>query len=141
MRDEQTTEGGIGETNKRQRMALERRTNDRGWRFLEFAKSHRLALASALHPHKLPKTATWHAPNGQVHNQIDFTRTPHPFKSRIDEVNAKSFPGADIGSDHDLVLTTIKLKLKTKLFTKSPVIRFDLEKFKDPKLRKCSRLR
>ena len=43
--------------------------------------------------------------------------------------------GADIGSDHYLVLTTIKLKLKTKHFTKSAGIRFDLEKLKkDPKI-------
>ena len=45
-----------------------------------------------------------------------------------------SFPGANNGSDHDLVLTTIKLKLKTKRFMKSPGIRFDLEKLKDPKI-------
>ena len=43
-------------------------------------------------------------------------------------------PGADIGGDHDLVLTTIKLKLKNKSFTKSPRILFDLQKLKDPKI-------
>ena len=32
------------------------------------------------------------------------------------------------------MLTTIKLKLTTKLFTKSSRIRFDLEKLKDPKI-------
>ena len=44
------------------------------------------------------------------------------------------FPGTDIGSNHDLVLPAIKLKLKIKRFTKSPRIRFDLEKLKDPKI-------
>ena len=43
-------------------------------------------------------------------------------------------PGADIGSGHDLMLTTIKLKLKTKCFTKSPLIQFYLEKHKDLKI-------
>ena len=43
-------------------------TNDRGWRLLELEKSHQLTLANALQPHKLSRTATWHA---QVHNQID----------------------------------------------------------------------
>ena len=33
-----------------------------------------------------------------------------------------SLTGADTGSDHDLVLLTVKLKLKTKRFTKSPRI-------------------
>ena len=99
-------------------------TNDRGWRPLECAKSHRLTLANIPHTHKLPRTATWHAPNGQVHNHIDFILTPQRFKSSINKANTRSFPGADADSDHDLVLTTIKLKLKTKRFTKS--LAFDL---------------
>ena len=82
----------------------------------------------------MSRTASWHAPNGQVHNQIDFILTPQRFKSSIKEANTRSFPGADIGSDHDLVPTTIKLKLKTKRFTKSSRIRFNLEKLKDPKI-------
>ena len=60
--------------------------------------------------------------------------TPERFKSSINKANTGSFLGADIGSDHDLVLTTSKLKLKTKRFTKSPRIRFDLEKIKNPKI-------
>ena len=54
-------------------------------------------------------TATWHTPKGQVHKQIDFIMTPQRFKFSINKTNTKSFPNADMGSDHDLVLTTIKL--------------------------------
>ena len=50
----------------------------------------------------------------------------------MNKADTRSFPGADIGSDRGLVLTTIKLKLKTKRFARSLHIRFDLEKFKDP---------
>ena len=60
--------------------------------------------------------------------------TPQRFKSSIDKASAGSFPGADIGIYHDRVLTIIKLRLKTKRFTKSRRIRFDLEKLKDPKI-------
>ena len=56
------------------------------------------------------------------------------FKSSINQARTRSFPGADIGSDLDLVLSVIKLKLKTKRSTKNPRIRFDLEKLKDPKI-------
>ncbi|XP_076452247.1 uncharacterized protein LOC143287892 [Babylonia areolata] len=42
--------------------------------------------------------------------------------------------GADIGSDHDLVLATFKLKLKCKRCPRNPRIRFDLEKLKDPEI-------
>ena len=49
--------------------------NDRGWRLLEFTKSHRLTLANTLHPQKLSGTAILYAFNGQVHNQMDFILT------------------------------------------------------------------
>ena len=55
-------------------------------------------------------------------------------KTSINEANTRSFPGADTGSDQDLVLTTIKMELKTKLFAKSPSVRFDPEKLNDPKI-------
>ena len=61
--------------------------------------------------------ATWHAPNGQVYNQVDFILTSKRFTYSINKANTRSFPGADIGSDHGLVLTTFKLKLKTRRFT------------------------
>jgi exonuclease III len=109
-------------------------TNDRGLRLLEFASSHRLTLANTLHPHKLSRTTTWHAPNGQVHNQIDYILAPQRFKSSINKANTRTFPGADIGSDHDLVLTNIKLKLKNRRTAKNPRIRFDLEKLNDPEI-------
>ena len=98
---------------------------------LKVCRSHRLTLANSPHPHKLSTTATWHTPDGQVHNQIDFILTPQCFKSSINKSNIRPFPGADIGGDHDLVLTTMKLNLKTKRFTKNPRTLFDPEKLKD----------
>ena len=51
--------------------------------------------------------------------------------SSINKANTRSFPGADVGSDHDLLMTTVKLKLKSKRNPKNPRIRFDLDKLKD----------
>ena len=85
-------------------------------------KEHRLTLANTLHPHKLSRTTTWHASDGQDHNQIDSILTTQRFKSSINKANTRSFPAVNVGSERDLVLTTIKLKLKTKRFTKSPRI-------------------
>ncbi|PVD33204.1 hypothetical protein C0Q70_04455 [Pomacea canaliculata] len=107
-------------------------TNARGLRLLEFAQSHRLTIANTLHPHKKSRTVTWHSPGGLVHNQIDFILLPQRFKSSINKAQTRSFPGADIGSDHNLVLTSLKLKLKLRRDNKSPRIRFNLEKLKDP---------
>ena len=109
-------------------------TNDRGTRLLEFARSQKLTIANTLYPHKMSRRTTWHSPNGEVHNQIDYILTPCRFKSSINTAQTRSFPGADVGSDHDLVLTTLRLKLKSKKKEKSPRIKFDLEKLKDPEI-------
>ena len=107
-------------------------TNERGLRLLEFASSQRLTIANTLFPHKPSRRTTWHAPNGRIHNQIDFILTPLRFKSSINRAKTRTYPGADIGSDHDLVLLILKLRLKKKPQTTSPRIKFDLERLKDP---------
>ena len=109
-------------------------TNDRGIRLLEFAKSHNLTIANTLHPHKLSRTATWHSPDGKTHNQIDFILVPQRFKSSVNKAKTRTFPGADIGSDHDMVLANFKLKLKAKRSPKSSRISFDLDQLKDPEI-------
>lgn len=91
-------------------------------------------MANNLHPNKLSRTTTWQLPNGQVCKQIDFILVPlQRFKSRVNQAKTRTFPGADIGSDHNIVMTTFKLKLKTKHCRKSPCTLFDLGKLKDPK--------
>ena len=44
----------------------------------------------------------------------------------------RSFPGADIGSDHDLQMMTFHLRLKRISKPKHTRLKFDLEKLKDP---------
>ena len=107
-------------------------TNDRGLRLLDFARSHKLTVANTLFPHKISRRTTWHAPNGETHNQIDYILTPQRFKSSINKARTRTFPGADIGSDHDMVLLTLKLKLKTQKKHCNTRIRFSLDKLKDP---------
>ena len=109
-------------------------TNERGLRLLQFARSHRLTLANTLFPHKTSRRTTWHAPNGQVHNQIDFIMTPCRFKSSINKAKTRTYPGADIGSDHDLVLLVMKLKLRKQYQANNPRIKFNLDKLKDPEV-------
>ena len=54
------------------------------------------------------------------------------FQSGVNVHRARSFPGADIRSDHDLVMMTFQVRLKkTKKPTQSK-LRFDLEKLRNP---------
>ena len=43
-----------------------------------------------------------------------------------------SFPGADIGSDHDLVMMAFQVRLKKARKPNHPRAMFNLEKLRDP---------
>ena len=51
-------------------------------------------------------------------------------------VRTQSFPGADVGSDHDLLMMTFRLRLKKISKLKHTRLKFDLKKQKDPNVLK-----
>ena len=53
---------------------------------------------------------TWTLPNGQYWNQIDYILCSQRWRSSIQ--SAKTRPGADCGSYHELLITKFRLKLK-----------------------------
>ena len=54
------------------------------------------------------------------------------FRSGVNIHRTRSFPGADIGSDNDLVMMTFRVRLKKARKPNQPRLRFDLEKLRDP---------
>ena len=110
------------------------KTNDRGLRLLEFASFNDLKLMNTFGPHKASRRWTWHSPNGEHHNQIDYIMVKRRFHTSVNIAKTRSFPGADIGSDHDLVMMTLRLRLK-KVDKEGPTrIKFNLDKLKDPEV-------
>ena len=63
---------------------------------------------------------------------VMFEELESPITKNI--AKTRSFPGADIGSDHELVMMTFKLHLKRAKIQCNTRIRFDLEKLKDPEV-------
>ena len=53
------------------------------------------------------------------------------FRSGVNSARPRSFPGADIGSDRDLLMMTFHLRLKRFSKSKHTGFKFDLEKLKD----------
>ena len=53
---------------------------------------------------------TWTSPDGQHQNQIDYILCSQRWRSSIQ--SAKTRPGADCGSDHELLIAKFRLKLK-----------------------------
>ena len=87
----------------------------RGLRLLEFATFDDLVLANTSGHHKASRRWIWHSPNGQHHNQIDYILVRKRFQSEANMARTRRFPGADIGTDHDLLMMTFRLHLKKKL--------------------------
>ena len=56
------------------------------------------------------------------------------FQLSVNIAKTRSFPGADIGSDHELVMMAFKLRLQRVKNQGSISIRFSLEKLKDPNI-------
>ena len=106
-------------------------TNERGLRLLEFATFNDLVLANTFGHHKASRRWTWHNPNGQHHNQIDYILVRERFRSGVNIARTRSFPGAEIGSDHDLLMMTFCLRLKKISKPKHTRRKFDLENMKD----------
>ena len=65
----------------------------------------------------------WTSPDGQHQNQIDYILCSQRWKSSIQ--SAKTRPGADCGSDHELLIAKFRLKLKKVGKTTRP-FRYDL---------------
>ena len=53
-------------------------------------------------------------------------------QSGVNSDRTRSFPGADTGSDHVLLMMTFRLRLKKISKPKHTRLKFDLEKLKDP---------
>ena len=69
-------------------------------------------VANTFGSHKTSRKMTWHSPDGKSHNQTDYITVKKRFSSSVNIAKTRSFPGADIGSDHALVMMTFKLHLK-----------------------------
>lgn len=86
------------------------RKNERGDRLIQFCTENKLVIANTFYQHPRRKLYTWKSPGDVNRNQIDFIMITERFKNSIKQV--KTYPSADIGSDHNPVVATINIKLK-----------------------------
>ena len=92
--------------------------NEAGQNLIEFYQENALVIANTVFQHKR-RLCTWTSPDGQHRNQIDYILCSQRWRSSI--WSAKTRPGADCGSDHELLIVKIRLKLKKVGKTTRPV--------------------
>ena len=76
-----------------------------------FCQENALVIANTLFQQHKRRLYTWTSPDGQCQNQIDYILCTQIWRSPIQ--SAKIRPGADCGSDHELLIAKFRLKLKT----------------------------
>ena len=97
--------------------------NETGQRLTEFCQENALVTPNIIFQQHKSLLYTWISPDGQHQNQIDSILCSQRWRSSIQ--STKTRPGADCGSDHELLITKFRLKLKKVGKTTRPY-RYDL---------------
>ena len=97
--------------------------NEAGQKLIEFCQENTLVIANILFQQHKRRLYTWTSPDGQHQNQIDYILCSQRWRSSIQSTKIR--PGADCDSDHELLITKFRLKLKKVGNTTRP-FRYDL---------------
>ena len=97
--------------------------NETGQRVIEFCQENALVIANTLFQQHKRRLYTWTSLDGQYRNQIDYILCSQRWRSSIQA--AKTRPGADCGSNHELLIAKFRHKLKKVRKTTRP-FRYDL---------------
>ena len=89
--------------------------NEAGQRLMEFYQENALIITNTLFQQPKRRLYTWTSPDGQHQNQIDYILHSQRWRSSIQ--SAKTRPGADHGSDHELLIAKFRLKLNSSMKT------------------------
>ena len=97
--------------------------NEEGQRLIQFWQENALVIANTLFQQQKRRLYMWTSPDDQDWNQIDYIFCSQRWRSSIQ--SAKTRPGADCGSDHELLIAKFRPKLKKVGKTTRP-FRYDL---------------
>ena len=97
--------------------------NEAGQTLIEFCQENTLVIANTLFQQHKRILYTWTSPDGQHQNHTDYILCSQRWRSSIQ--STKTRQRADCGSDHELLITKFRLKLKKVGKTTRP-FRYDL---------------
>ena len=97
--------------------------NEAGQKLIEFCQENTLDIANTVFQQHKRRLYTWTSPDGPHQNQINYILSSQRQRSSIQSGKARL--GADCGSDHELLITKFRLRLKKAGKTARP-FRYDL---------------
>ena len=92
--------------------------NEAGQRLTEFCQENALVIANTIFQQHKGRLYTRTSPDGHYQNQIDYILCSQRWRSSIQSTKIR--PGADCGSDHELLIAKLRLKLKRVGITTRP---------------------
>ena len=92
--------------------------NEAEQRLIDFCQENTLVIANTLFQQHKRRLYTWTLPDGQHQNHIDYILCSQRWRNSIQ--STKTGPGADCGSDHELLIAKFILKLKKVRKTTRP---------------------
>ena len=102
--------------------------NERGMRLIHFCEENNLTIMNTFFELPARQKYTWKSPGDVKRNQIDYIMINRRFRNSIRR--CKTYPGADINSDHNPVKAHVNIKLKSTSSVKKQQAQFDLEYLK-----------
>ena len=85
--------------------------NERGSRRLQFCEENNMMIANTYFQHQKCILYTCISPGDIYRNQIDFIRINKRFRNGVRQ--PRTYPGAEVGSDHNPLIIKMNIKLKT----------------------------
>jgi len=98
--------------------------NERGERFIEFCQTNHLQVMNTQFKHEKRHLYTWKSPGDLYRNQIDYIAINNRYRNNVK--NCRTYPGADIGSDHNPVVLKLKIKLKILKQKQPRTLKYDV---------------
>jgi len=102
--------------------------NEIGELLADLCTVNELVIGGTLFPHRNCHKATWVSPDHHTENQIDHVAVRQRWRGSLQDVRAKR--GADIGSDHHLVVAKLKMRLAARKKKPCGRIRFNVGQLK-----------
>ena len=84
--------------------------NEAGQKLTEFCQENTLVIADILFQQHKRRLDRWTSPDGQHRNHIDYILCSRRWRRSIQ--SAKTRPGADCGSEHELLIVKFRFKLQ-----------------------------
>ncbi|XP_071947472.1 uncharacterized protein [Antedon mediterranea] len=106
--------------------------NARGDRWVNWCKAKDMTITNTWFKEPPRRIYTWKSPGDVTRNQIDYIAVNSRWKRAV--THAKTYPGADCGSDHIPVVCTLQSKLK-KVKKAKNVQKLDFEQLNSPEIR------